>query len=260
MRLSIVTVSLNDLRGLQRTWESVASLRRALPQGVSAEWILIDGGSAFDQAAEHAGFLALLAAADHFVRERDQGIYDAMNKGLAAATGDYVWFLNSGDEARAGVVAALVQAGKERPQAGMIWGQAMYRFGDGEEVLTAPRAPASIGVTGPACHQAILFHRDALHDRRYDRSYWLAGDYELVARLLASGLAVRTVAAPFCSYEVRGRSSRHALRAMREEVRVRREVLRLGAVHAWSLGWTKLVYQWAATAFPAIRKWHRRTG
>ncbi|SEA89025.1 Glycosyltransferase involved in cell wall bisynthesis [Flavobacterium gillisiae] len=88
-RLSIITINYNDLVGLKRTVKSV------LNQTLHAfEYIVIDGGSV-DGSKE---FIAKNNdSIDYWVSEEDLGIYNAMNKGISAAEGEYLLFLNSGD-------------------------------------------------------------------------------------------------------------------------------------------------------------------
>jgi putative colanic acid biosynthesis glycosyltransferase len=200
----------------------------------------------------------ITAQADYYISEPDSGIYQAMNKGLAKAKGNYVWFLNSGDEALEGAVAGLQSTMHADPRPDMVWGQAVYRFIEGDEVVTRPRSAESVWFSGPACHQAILFRRKALPVPCYDERYHLAGDYALVARLLRGGATVATEDRPFCVYLAQGASSRRAVQAMREEVRVRREELGMNGVAAYGLGWAKLGYQLLSGAFPAVKKTFRR--
>lgn len=89
MKLSIITVNLNNRDGLLKTIDSVVSQTFR-----DFEWIVIDGGST-DGSKE-----LIEQYADHFaywVSEPDKGIYNAMNKGIRVAKGDYLQFLNSGD-------------------------------------------------------------------------------------------------------------------------------------------------------------------
>ena len=89
MKLSIITVNLNNRDGLQKTIDSVVSQTFK-----DFEWIVIDGGST-DSSKE-----LIEQYADHFaywVSEPDKGIYNAMNKGIKVAKGEYLQFLNSGD-------------------------------------------------------------------------------------------------------------------------------------------------------------------
>ena len=89
MKVSIITINLNNLRGLRRTMESVAS-----QTSKDYEWIVIDGGSIdgskelIEQNEKHITY---------WVSEPDNGIYHAMNKGIKETGGEYQLFLNSGD-------------------------------------------------------------------------------------------------------------------------------------------------------------------
>lgn len=89
MELSIITVNLNNRDGLKKTIDSVVCQTFR-----DFEWIIIDGGSTdgskelIEQYAEHFAY---------WVSEPDKGIYNAMNKGIKVAKGEYCFFLNSGD-------------------------------------------------------------------------------------------------------------------------------------------------------------------
>ena len=88
-KLSIITINYNNLEGLKRTVESVIN-----QTSKEFEYIVIDGGSNdgsgayIESKSEHI---------DYWVSEPDKGIYNAMNKGIAKASGEYLLFLNSGD-------------------------------------------------------------------------------------------------------------------------------------------------------------------
>jgi glycosyltransferase involved in cell wall biosynthesis len=88
-KLSIITINYNNLAGLQKTVESIMS-----QTWQEFEYIVIDGGST------DGGAAYLESQSDninYWVSEPDKGIYNAMNKGIAKATGEYLLFLNSGD-------------------------------------------------------------------------------------------------------------------------------------------------------------------
>jgi glycosyltransferase involved in cell wall biosynthesis len=89
MKLSIITINYNNKEGLKKT---IASVRQQSIKNY--EYIIIDGGStdgSADVVKENA------ASLDYWVSEKDAGIFNAMNKGLAVAKGEYCLFLNSGD-------------------------------------------------------------------------------------------------------------------------------------------------------------------
>jgi glycosyltransferase involved in cell wall biosynthesis len=89
MKLSVITINYNNAIGLRKTIESVVNQTFR-----DYEYIIIDGGStdgSVDVIKEYADKI------DYWVSEPDKGIYNAMNKGVAAAHGEYTNFLNSGD-------------------------------------------------------------------------------------------------------------------------------------------------------------------
>ena len=89
MKLSVITINLDNCAGLRRTMQSVFA------QSLSGyEYIIIDGGSV-DGSKEYINAFGQRLA--YWVSEPDMGVYNAMNKGIARATGEYVLFLNSGD-------------------------------------------------------------------------------------------------------------------------------------------------------------------
>ncbi len=88
-KLTIITINFNNLDGLKRTVESVVN-----QTWQEFEYIVIDGGST-DGSAQYIENQS--ANIDYWVSESDTGIYNAMNKGIAKATGNYLLFLNSGD-------------------------------------------------------------------------------------------------------------------------------------------------------------------
>lgn len=88
-KLSIITINFNDLDGLRKTFESVAGQTAR-----DFEYIVIDGGStdgSKEFLQQHSDRIT------HWISEKDSGVYNAMNKGIRAANGEYLLFLNSGD-------------------------------------------------------------------------------------------------------------------------------------------------------------------
>ena len=98
MKLSIITINFNNAEGLERTLNSVLSQTYD-----KIEHIIIDGGSTDNSVDVIKEYVRQLESGKWKVEsviwlsEKDKGIYDAMNKGVKKATGEYVWILNSGD-------------------------------------------------------------------------------------------------------------------------------------------------------------------
>ncbi len=101
MKISIITVNLNNRPGLEATMSSVLAQTYA-----DFEYIVIDGGSTDGSAAVIEQYADRLA---YWISEPDRGVYHAMNKGIEKATGEYLLFLNSGDRLMEADTLARVQ-------------------------------------------------------------------------------------------------------------------------------------------------------
>lgn len=88
-RISIITVNLNNLKGLQQTCASVWHQAEKPFEHIVIDGASDDGSAEFIEANRSKFNCAII--------EPDTGIYNAMNKGIGLASGDYIWFLNSGD-------------------------------------------------------------------------------------------------------------------------------------------------------------------
>ena len=158
--VSIITVVFNARALLEGTLQSVFA--QTYP---NVEYIVVDGGST-DGTTELVQ--AQSARIAHWVSEPDRGLYDAMNKGLRMATGDFVWFLNAGDELfSAGIVEKVMACC--RPQTDILYGEVMLvdaqrrHLGPRSE-LTTQKLPSrltwkSLRLGMVVCHQAILVRR-----------------------------------------------------------------------------------------------------
>lgn len=92
MKISIITICFNSGTTIRRTIESVLSQKN-----IDLEYILVDGASN-DNTVEIIKEYADKYSCIHFISEKDNGIYDAMNKGISLATGDIIGILNSDDK------------------------------------------------------------------------------------------------------------------------------------------------------------------
>lgn len=155
MLYSIVTVHFNDLAGLARTLTSVRN-----QTFIDYEQIVIDGGTKdFHEKVRPLG----IHEKCHVVSERDDGIYDAMNKGLSLAKGDYVIFLNAGDtffnEYVLDRVTTQIQAGA-LPD--IIYGNTEEITTSGERYIKQARSWKFAFWTTPTRQQSIFFKRSKI--------------------------------------------------------------------------------------------------
>ena len=89
MKLSIITINYNDAKGLRKTFDSIKNQTCH-----EFEYIVVDGGSSDGSQSVIEEYEQYISK---WVSEPDNGIYNAMNKGAKMSTGDYMLFLNSGD-------------------------------------------------------------------------------------------------------------------------------------------------------------------
>ncbi|GGH17220.1 glycosyltransferase family 2 protein [Mucilaginibacter phyllosphaerae] len=174
--LSVITIVYNNARDIERTLLSV------LNQTYGAiEYIVVDGAS-------NDGTLEIIKRYENriakFISEKDKGIYDAMNKGLALAKGDYVIFMNSGDEFYAKDTVAKVFA--TAPDADIYYGETEM-VNDERESLGRRRHKApdkftwrSFKLGMSVSHQAIYIRRTLTEP--YDPRYQLSADIDWIIR------------------------------------------------------------------------------
>lgn len=178
--VTVVTVNRNHREGLKRTVESVVA--QSYPH---VEWLLVDGASD-DGSVELARALSSSINAT-LISEPDEGIYDAMNKGLAASSGDVVLFLNSGDQFTHPHV--LTSAIRRLARSGAAWGYGGIRLldYDGVPEYAYFHAPFRLDLLAAGLrivpHQATLMQRTLLESLGgFDTSFGIAADQELLYR------------------------------------------------------------------------------
>jgi glycosyltransferase involved in cell wall biosynthesis len=148
--VSVITICLNDPHGARRTIESVRQ-----QDYKSLEYVVVDGGSDPDTLAVYASHAD---AIDILISEPDRGIYDAMNKGLRSAHGEWYIMMNSGDvfasESAVRENMSIIAASEAK------WGGGGSRihFQDGTTKLYFS------GVADRVFHQQSVFVRRALHE------------------------------------------------------------------------------------------------
>ena len=222
MLLSVVTVAFRNYDGVVNTWRSLRNLAR--DPSLNFEWIVVDGGS--DDGT--AQFLEKLNGEFNlrFVSEKDRGIYDAMNKGIAMAQGRYTLFLNSGDVFHEDVTDFVRQLGRKNDDA-MYIGDALLDFGEGNKTRRSAKHGWYIYHSLPASHQAIFFPTAGLKKHPYDLQYKVSSDYALAASLYKSGYPFRRIKGLVSEFSMGGVSTSNNLELCRDAKNVQRKILRV---------------------------------
>ncbi|MFG6656325.1 colanic acid biosynthesis glycosyltransferase WcaE [Scandinavium sp. M-37] len=184
MLLSVITVSWENNPGLQKTWQSLSYLEKI--QDLAFEWIVVDGGS-------QDGTVEFLESCEgkynlRYISERDAGVYDAMNKGVEMASGQYVLFLNSGDCFHSEIATFIQQLAVQSTQEKEIYiGDAVLDFGNGVKKMRSAKPGWYIYHSLPASHQSIFYPRAGLVNYPYELQYKISADYALTARMFKCG-------------------------------------------------------------------------
>ena len=183
-RICVVTVVLNDAARLEETMRSV----RESASGAGLDHLVIDGGSTdgtVDVIRKYADRLY------YWISEPDTGIYDAMNKGWAAAPADsFILFLGAGDR-----LISLPDQMERFSVNDVVYGRVFM----GVDTLFTPRADLHLRLYNSLHHQALLVHKACHPAAPFDTRYKIYADFDFNQRL--SRFGARFVYAPsFLSY------------------------------------------------------------
>lgn len=206
--VTVVTVVKNGAAHLVECIESV------LTQSWSnIEYIIIDGGST-------DGTMDIIRRyddrIDYWLSKPDRGIFDAMNKGIALASGQLIGILNADDRYEPGAVTAAAQALMRFAAPAVFYGDHyLVQMDLGERY----EMPASLqfwrGMT--ICHQAMFVHREVYQRLGgYDLRYRLAADYDFLLRACRAGVPFRHLERFVVDFRDGGASSRALLTGNRE--------------------------------------------
>ena len=181
MKVTVVTAVLNDAGHIEQTILSVIS-----QTVIEIEYIIVDGGSkdgTLELIGKYKDKISLL------ISEPDRGVYDAMNKGIKYSTGDFVYFLNSGDVLLNPSILSKIKLEELKERNAIIYGNVVVAYGN-IEALEKPRPFFNskmkfkgIGI----CHQSMFFPGKLIRNEKYDLSYNIAADYDLAYRLWRKG-------------------------------------------------------------------------
>lgn len=234
--LSVVTVSLQAAATIEATLASVAAQTRR-----DLEHLVIDGGSS-DGTCE---VVRRAAPGARLVSERDRGIFDAMNKGVRLARGEWLAFLNADDAwAHEGVVEALSRAARVHPEVELFHGDVDMVDARGAVVRRqrfvprhdpdSPRAGENYAgfATNLPVYQPASFTRRSVFERLggFDERWRIAGDYDFYLRAWLAGVRMRPLPEVVARMRHDGVSERRPWLRGLEVLRIsRRRTGRLGA-------------------------------
>jgi glycosyltransferase involved in cell wall biosynthesis len=186
--ITVITVVFNEAVSIENTMLSVLNQTYD-----NVEYIVVDGGS-------NDGTLDIIRQYDHaidyWVSEKDAGIYDAMNKGLRLASGEWINFMNSGDLFYKTTTLEKI-AFHFREKYSIVYGDVQAfskRHHFNVMKISRPVTPKNLIMKLPICHQATFITLKAFKEvGLYDTNYKICGDHDWLLKALMAGHQVKYV-------------------------------------------------------------------
>ena len=213
--ISVITVCYNAEK------EIVATLQSVKEQTFTEyEYIIIDGASK-DKTLEVISQSGVTPT--HLISERDKGIYDAMNKALALAKGEYLMFLNAGDSLySANTLQQIADVANGNPD--VIYGDTAIVDADRNYLhprkLRPPKYLTSNSFKNGmlVCHQAFLPKRELAMP--YDMAYRFSSDFDWCVKILSKSKTCTQIEGFIVNYLQEGATTRNHIKSLKERFRI----------------------------------------
>jgi len=207
--------------GLKETYKSLLSQTYH-----DYEWIVIDG----DSSDGTKNWLRnVLKNTCKWISEPDSGIYEGMNKGLHIASGEYLIFMNSGDEfAKPDIlekVAIIINELNEKSS--LIYGDSID-FKNNKEYYRKAKPRTTLWKCMFTQHQSMFFRNSLIGNLKYNNNFKYSGDYAFVIEYIqrAKNNEVVKVDFPICKYILGGVNEQNRPKGIKEDYVIRKEILR----------------------------------
>lgn len=208
---SIITITRNNRYGLATTATSIRE-----QEFEDYQWIIIDGVSSDGTGDDLETYDATV------ICEPDEGIYDAMNKGLDLAIGDYIIFMNAGDQFAQTQTLQKIRDAVWQSKPDFIYGDSWET--DGRR--TAYKKAGSYLKIGKGMfthHQSMFYKRTQIRELRYDLSYKIAADYDFTLRFLNKAQTCLYVPIPISLFRSGGISQTNVALGRNEQFSIRQK-------------------------------------
>ena len=218
-KFSIITVTYNAGKVLEDTIQSVVFQTYR-----NVEYIIVDGGSTDNTLDVVHKYQERISKV---ISEPDKGLYDAMNKGIRMATGDYLCFLNAGDELHENETLQKIVytlKGKELPD--VIYGETAIVDEEGHFLhmrrLSTPEHLhwKSFKEGMLVCHQAFLTRRELALANPYDLRYRFSADFDWCIRIMKQSKYLHNTHLTLIDYLNEGMTTQNHKASLKERFRI----------------------------------------
>ncbi|MPM41432.1 hypothetical protein SDC9_88087 [bioreactor metagenome] len=223
--ISVITITYNAENVLEKTMQSVLAQKNC-----RIEYILVDGNSKdstvdiirrYEKEISDGKHVCLSSSDFRYISEPDKGLYDAMNKGMQMATGDFVWFINAGDKIYSDTTVEKIEAQlKLKPASDVIYGQSLMidendnALGERHKIAPANLKKRHLLRGLVVCHQSILVRKSIAPE--YDLNYKISADFDWTNKVLAASKGNLFIDDYISRFMVAGLSSIKRKDALRE--------------------------------------------
>jgi len=200
--ITVVTAVFNGCDFIEKTIQSVI---KQTYQNI--EYIIIDGGSTdgtLDVIKKYGNKI------DYWVSAPDKGIYDAMNKGIARAKGDWIYFINAGDSLFSVKTLENLKLDSLSSSTDVLYGNiniidpqtGLASFHNMQEIIDI-----NFLIKSNICHQALIYKTKLfVNFKGYDAMYQICADYDKLLQLFLAGKLIKKINLTICNYLEGGRS------------------------------------------------------
>ena len=202
MKLSIITINLNNFSVLKKTIESVIN-----QSFTDFEYIIIDGGSTDGSQDVIRKYEDKIV---YWVSEPDKGIYNAMNKGIRQAKGEYLLFLNSGDWLVSEDILEIFFS--KINSSDIVYGDIILYNNDGSKNLLKTKAAEEITMayffSNTICHQGALIKRELFKEILYDETLKIVADWKFfIQQIVFKNCSLQYIELPLSNWNIHGISN-----------------------------------------------------
>jgi glycosyltransferase involved in cell wall biosynthesis len=202
-KVTVVTVTYNAEQYLEQTIKSV--MEQDYPR---IEYIIIDGVS-------NDGTVDIIKKyekhIDYWVSEPDSGIYDAMNKGIDVATGEWINFMNAGDSfIDSSTLISIILKAEHNSE--LLYGDSIL-INKNEKIYRKAKQTYDFFKGIPLCHQSLFTKTHILEKYKFDTSYFIAGDYDFILKTFMNNHNYQYINIPICNFLDNGLSKKYILKS-----------------------------------------------
>ncbi len=217
-KVTVVTVCYNAEKTIEDTVKSVLAQTYK-----NLEYLIIDGASAdatLQIVEDYRPLFAEKGIAFRVISEKDSGIYNAMNKGIEKASGEWILFMNADDCFYDGEVINDIFQSSSYEGYAAVYGDG-HRADQKGSYYTGAEPIDILPKKMPFIHQAVFTRKAVCQKYRFDETYQLCADYDMFFRMYADGMRFCRVRRIVCRYFLGGASAKQLTTAQNEVIRIK---------------------------------------